>query len=310
MPQATTTRDRLARRHRLLDGIRYRFRVQGKPRIAVALGAALTVAVALGACGGFLAWQGAAPLPRNVEALRLVDPALPPGASAQPQRWDFTFDQNPEYLDPRWFYLLAGTDEYRTGEVFFQIEYSNEQPRQEMVRAAGKRLRAAGWRLDHSDLRGCCPEVTATKREWLIEVFSEGDLDASRHGLHVALTRTAPASVLPLTTLGLVVGGLLGWLLAAGALRRAYRLHPTRRAVFASLCGGGLLAVLPATLLSGLAILGTYLDPAAPTPGWLGYTVLGFRPLAYLGGSAVAVGLLLAAASTRGHRRAPRPPFS
>ncbi|WP_320065000.1 hypothetical protein [Micromonospora sp. RTGN7] len=300
-------RDRLARRYRvlslLLGGIRYRFRVRGGVGVTVAVGAALTVAVVLGACGNFLGWRSAAPLPRDAEVLQLAGPALPPGALAQPQRWDFTFDQNPEYLDPRWFYLIGGTDEYRSGKVFFQFTYSDDQPRQGMVKAAGERLRAAGWHLHNSDLRGCCPEVAATKRGWLIEVFSEGDLEASRYGLQVALTRTTPASVLPLTAGGLVVGGLLGWLLTAGAFRRAYRLQPARRTVVVLLCSGGLLAVLPATLLSGVAILAAYLDSASPTPGWLGYTFLGLRPLAYLGGTAVAVGLLLAAASARGCQR-------
>ncbi|MEU5725393.1 hypothetical protein [Micromonospora sp. NPDC047738] len=287
----------------LLGAIQYRFRVWGALGVTLAVSAAVTAAVALGAFGNFLGWRSAPPLPRDVEVRQLVGRALPPGAPVEPQRWDFTFDQNPEYLDPRWFYLLGGTDEYRAGKVFFQFTYSDDQPRRDMVEAAGRRMQEAGWKLRSSDLSGCCPEVAAIKEGWLVEIFSEGDLDESHYGLQVALTRTTPADALSLTGVGLVVGGPAGWLLAAYVFQRAHRLHPGRRKVVALLCGGGLLAVLPATLLSGAAILTAYLDPTGPTPGWLGYTFFGLRPLAYLGGIAVVLGLLLAAVPRAVRRR-------
>jgi hypothetical protein len=55
----------------------------------------------------------------------------------------------------------------------------------------------------------------------LVEVFSDGDLDDSRYGFQIAVSRATPSPVLPMTTTGLIVGALVGWLLAAWTFRRA-----------------------------------------------------------------------------------------
>jgi hypothetical protein len=288
----------------LTGGLRFRFRVWGAAAIVAAVCAATFTAVALGALGGYLGWQTAQPLPSNAEALRMVEPALPPGTSVEPQRWDFIFDDNPEYTDPRWVYLVGGTDEYRAGKVFFQITYPNDRPAQRMVDGAEQRMRAAGWRPAGTNLSGCCPESAVYRDGELVEVFSEGYLDESHYGLQVAVSRTTPTPVLPLTTAGLLAGGVAGWLMAAWVFRRVQESTPARRAFTVVVVGVGLLALFPATALSALALVASYFSPHHPAePAWLGYTFMLFRPLAYLGAAAVAGGLLIVAASGAGHRR-------
>jgi hypothetical protein len=288
----------------LTGGLRFRFRVWGAAGIVGAVCAATVTAVALGALGGYLGWQTAQPLPSNADALRMVEPALPPGTSVEPQRWDFIFDNNPKYTDPRWMYLVGGTDEYRAGKVFFQLTYPNDRPARELVDGAEQRMRGAGWRPAGTDSSGCCPESTVYRDGWLVEVFSEGYLDESHYGLQVAVSRTTPAAVLPLTTAGLLAGGVAGWLLAAWVFRRLHRGIPTRRGVTVVVAGVGLLALFPATALSALALVASYFSPYHPAePAWLGYTFMLFRPLAYLGAAAVVGGLLITAVPGPRRRR-------
>ncbi|WP_091640590.1 hypothetical protein [Micromonospora pallida] len=287
----------------LTSGIRFRFRVWGAAGILAAITSATFAAVALGAFGGYLGWQTAPPLPSNAEVLRMVEPALPPGASAQPQRWDFIFDDNPEYTDPRWAYLVGGTDEYPAGKVFFQFTYPYDKPPQQVVAGADKQLRAAGWQPADRQMSGCCPETALHRNGWLVEVFSEGHLDESHYGLQIAVARTTPAAVLPLTTAGLLAGGLAGWLVAAWAFRHIQESSPARRALVVAVFGAGLLALLPATALSTLTLTASYFTSHHPTePAWVGYTFIFFRPLAYLGAAAIVGGLPLAKLSTPSRR--------
>ncbi|MFE9207319.1 hypothetical protein [Micromonospora sp. NPDC007230] len=285
----------------LTGGLRFRFRVWGAAGIVGAICAATVAAVALGALGGYLGWQTAQPLPSNADALRMVEPALPPGRSAEPQRWDFIFDNNPEYTDPRWVYLIGGTDEYRAGKVFFQFTYPSDGPVRQLVDGAEQRMRAAGWRPAGMDLSGCCPESAVYRDGWLVDVFSEGYLDESHYGLQVAVSRTTPADVLPLTTAGLLAGAVAGWLMAAWVFRRVQEGTSTRRALTVVVAGVGLLALFPATALSALTLVASYFAPHHPAePAWLGYTFMLFRPLAYLGAAAIVGGLLITAVP--GHR--------
>lgn len=290
----------------LLGGVRFRFRIWGAVGVFAAISAATFTAVALGAFGGYLGWQTAPPLPSNAAALRMVEPALLPGTSAQPQRWDFIFDNNPEYTDPRWTYMVGGTDEYRSGKVFFQFTYPNDRPTRQMVKGADQRMRAAGWQPAARDLSGCCPEAAVYRDGWLVEVYSEGYLDESHYGLQVALSRTTPGAVLPLTTAGLLAGGVAGWLVAAWVFRRVQELDPTRRAFTVVSLGVGLLALFPATALSAVILVVSYFAAHLPAePAWLGYTFMLFRPLAYLGTAAIVGALLITAVPSAGDRQRP-----
>jgi hypothetical protein len=98
---------------------------------------------------------------------------------------------------------------------------------------------------------------------------------------------------------GLVLGGLAGWLAAAWGYRRSRRTGQVWRAVALVLTGAGLLALFPATVWSAIGIAQSYRQPNDPVPGWIGYVFILFRPLAYLG----VLALLGAAAALAGRRR-------
>jgi MFS family permease len=197
-----------------------------------------------------------------------------PGAAVPaPRRWDFIFDDNPKYTDPRWVYLVGGTDEYRNGQVLVEVP----------VDGARERLRSAGWRVAGS---------VAYRDGWRVEIQESG----------LAVTRRTPGAVLPLTTVGLLLGGLAGWLCVAWAYRRGRRNRPAWRAVAIVLTGAGLFALFPATTWSAIALVQSYREPHDPVPGWIGYVVLLFRPLAYLSGLAL-LGAVAAVAAPRSHHR-------
>src|SRR2546423_14290547 len=165
----------------VLRGLLWWLRIRGAGATVVTVLISGYAAVALGGFGGWLGWQTAPALPGNADVTRMAGPVS--------NRWDFIFDDNPKYTDPRWVYLVGGTDEYRYGEVFVEAP----------VDGAADRLRAAGWRVESRD----------------------GGL---------ALTRTTPGAVLPLATVGLVLGGPTGWLVAAWGYRRQRRAGPVWRA--------------------------------------------------------------------------------
>jgi hypothetical protein len=292
----------------LLAGVRYRLRVRGPGAVfAAACGAACT-AVAVAALGGFLGWQTAPPLPSDVDAAHVAQPALRAGSPVPPQRWDFVFDDNPNYLDPRWAYWLGGTDAYEHGQVFFDLAYPSDTPDQAIaddVERARQRMRAAGWRLTaatKNPVTGGQP--AAYRRGWRVEIYpTSAGLGDSTQVMRVAVTRDAPAAVLPLTTVGLVVGGLVGWLLMAWTCRRGRAIGPWRRVVAVVGFACGVIALLPATVMSAIAIASSYLFPHDLVPAWAGYTFVFFRALAWLAAIAFAGAQLVTAVPSQRHLR-------
>ena len=256
--------------------------------------AVISEGVAAGALSSSSGRQSAPPLPGPAEAARLVQPALPAGASVHASRWDFLFADSPKYTDPDWVYLLGGTDEYEAGRVHVAATY----PRAENAAdAARTRLAAQGWRLGPAT-GGAYPETVAYRDGLRIKLFTMTD---THDGLVVVLTRTAPSGVLPLTTLGLLAGALGGWLLAAWAFRRAAGASPTRRAGGGLLVIGGVIALFPATAYSLVAIVAGYVTAPEPVPVWIGYVFMVARPLAGLGAAALLAALLTASTGRRPH---------
>lgn len=291
----------------LLAGVRFRFRVRGPGAVLAAICAAGCAAVAVGAFGGFLGWQTAPPLPGDADAARLAAPALPPAAPARPQRWDFLFGDDPYYTDPQWMYWVSGTDAYRHGQVFFDVTYPADAPDEAVARdveGARQRMRAAGWALTatRNSLTGA--PSAAYRDGWRVEILTTYGLGDSTRVLRIAVTRDTPVAVLPLATVGLLVGGFAGWLVAAAAGRRSRHNGPVWRASAIVLCGGGVLALLPATAMSAVALVLGYLYPHDVVPLWAGYAFVFFRPLAWLG--AITTGGAWLATAVPGSRR-PRP---
>jgi hypothetical protein len=274
----------------LRHGLACWFRIRGAATVAAALAAAVTGAVALGAFGGYLGWQSARPLPSNAEALRIAAPVLPAGPPVTVQRWDFLFDDEPGTTDPRWAYWIGGTDTHEAGQVFADLPEASVP-----IPVARRALAAAGWRADHVT----AGSVTAHRAGWVIEVastFPRGDVQAVRR---ISVRPDRPAAVAPLTTAGLVLGALAGWLLAAWAQRRWPVLGPLRQGVVAVGSLGGLCALLPATMLSAAAITAGYLSAHGTIPGWAGYAFVFARALAWLSAAAL-LGAALAAGAPAG----------
>lgn len=287
--------------------IRTWLRVPDTTALLLAICGAAYAAVALGALGGFLGWRTAPPLPSDAEAVRMARPAFLPGATAEPRRWDFVFDDNPKYTDPRWVYLVGGTDEYERGKVFFTFTYPSSTPARAVVDGARQRMRAAGWQPGPTDPSGCCPYAALRRAGWLVEIADEGYVDESHHELEVAVTRATPDAVPLWSGAGLLLGAVAGWPVMVWAIRRTRTSGPVRRAVATVLSGVAALALLPATAMSAAALVGGFLPVPGPedAPAWVGYTFILFRPLAYLG-TLIAVGVLLLIAVPRaGDRRVP-----
>jgi len=284
----------------LLAGVRYRLRVHGLGAAIAAACGALYAAVAVGAFGGFLGWQTAPPLPTNADAARMAQPAFRPGPQPQPQRWDFLFDDDPAYSDPRWAYWVGGTDAHEHGQVFFDFAYPSDTPEQTItddVERARHRMQAAGWRVTGAS-------TTAYRQGWRVEIrsTSAGLGDATRV-VRVAVTRDTPAAVLPLSTAGTVLGGAVGWLLvASGCRRRAGR--PWRRVAAIVGFAGGIAALLPATAMSAAALVSSYRYPHDVIPAWAGYSFVFFRTLAWLAVLAFAGAALMTARPRGAHPRA------
>lgn len=289
----------------LTGGIRFRFRVRGAAAALAAVSGAVCAAVAVGAFGGFLGWQTAPSLPSDADATMIAQPALPSGATAQPQRWDFLFDDDPGYTDPRWAYWLAGTDAYEHGQVFFDVPYAADVSSGAVARdveEARQRLRAAGWRLTATRNPATGARPAAYRDGWRVEMYPTYSRGDSVQVLRIAVTRDAPGAVLPLTTVGLLVGGIAGWLLVAWAYRRGRETGPLRRAAAMLLFGGGVLALFPATAMSAAALACSYLFPHDLIPAWSGYAFVFFRALAWLGAIGIGAAYLVSAAPANRQR--------
>ncbi len=294
----------------LLAGVRFRLRVRGPGPVLAAICATAYMAVALGALGGFLGWQTARPLPGNSDAIRMVQPVLRPGAAVEPRRWDFLFDDDPGYTDPRWAYWLGGTDTYRHGQVFVDYPFPEGTPDDAVaveVAGAGQRMRAAGWQVtDPGDPATAAP-ASGYRQGWRMDIRATFLPGESGQVLRIAISRDTPTAVPVLTVAGLLIGGLAGWLLAAGLCRRGRSMAGPRRATAALLFAGAMLALLPATAMSTVALAYGYVSPHELVPAWVGYTFVGFRALAWLGAVALG-GTGMVVAIRVPHARPPLPP--
>ncbi|MCW2502385.1 MAG: hypothetical protein JWO79_669 [Actinomycetia bacterium] len=273
----------------LRNGLACWVRVRGAGMIAAALAAAVTGAVALGAFGGYLGWQGARPLPSNAQALRIAEPVLPAGSPVALHRWDFLFDDRPGMTDPRWAYWIGGTDTHESGQVFAELPEARLP-----IGQARRALAAAGWHTDHVT----AGSVMAHRNGWTVEVASTFPLGQHQAVRRISVRPDRPAAVAPLTTAGLILGALTGWLLAAWTQRRWPVAGPIRQGLVVVGSLGGIGALLPATVLSAAAIAAGFQHPHEAIAGWAGYAYVFARALAWLG-AAVLLTAALAVATVR-----------
>jgi hypothetical protein len=137
---------------------------------------------------------------------------------------------------------------------------------------------------------------------WLVEIASNGYVDDSHYEFSVTLSRAAPSALPAWTAIGMLVGAAAGWLIGLWVARRGETVGTGWLVTAASLLGIGVAAALPATALSGLALLGSLfppMDPYAATPAWLGYTFMILRPLAYIGAATTLGGLTVLTVARR-----------
>lgn len=267
----------------LTSGLRYRFGVRGAGAVFAVVCGVLGGAMAMSALGGFLGWQTAPALPSDADARAIVAPALPPATSAQPQRFDVLFDTEPGAANS-W---LVGSLDYTNGSVAFDVAGVTD----DAIAQTLTRLRAAGWqptgaREDYSRL-----PLAYYRDGWRIAFQIRIGPGEHRSITQVALTRDTPFAAKALTTVGLPVGALIGWLLVAAAWRRTRATGPGWLAAVIVTYGIGMLAHFPAALINAYAIVQTYRHPHELYPPWIGYTVTYVRTLAWL-----AVLLLVSAA--------------
>jgi len=177
---------------------------------------------------------------------------------------------------------------YTAGSV--QFTYPGGQS---VVDAAGDRLRAAGWSVDR--VRVDPPHGPAS----LVVRAEEGGVrmtvEEGRYAVQVRIERAEPAAVPACVGLGLLVGAVAGWLLAAGVSRRLAGQVLERQATAGVLAFAALGVSLAVCLLIGKTFLDRYWNPDVATE--VPRTVPPWAPLLDIGGAgALAIAALLTVA--------------
>lgn len=275
----------------VLDGIRCRLRVRGAgPRI---LAAALSLigAGTLAAAAGWVGWQAAAaPWPSVDQATALAAPVLPAGAPDLVTRRDDPI--GPWLSDADSVVLtLLGSPELRPGGVHLQYVRPHTTDVAAVYAAAVTDLPSSGWRA--SVVRG----LLVAERDGLRLTLLYSGRDVGTDDVLVAVYPAPPPTAYRLGWLGAVAGGLLGWLVAAGAIARGRCTSPARRTAAIVLAVSGAAASVPAGLLNFVGLAGAGADPDA-VPPWVGYQFVLARPAAVAGGLLLATALLLSTGRT------------
>jgi hypothetical protein len=297
-------------------GLRHRFRVIGWGARLAACVAAVFVAVAGAAAGGFLGWQSAPALPNDATVARLTDPVTTAGRVEGSRRWDFTFAGNPQFSSS-WNSVLFGTDEYEAGQVsqgIYLPRMDTYAQATDSLAAVRDRLQAANWSTSDTT-SACCrqfgdfPGFVAYRdglRGEVTLLAQPTDFKPDELMMYVALTRTTPGLVPALTVMGAVIGGLVGWLMIAWASRRARESTPGRQAAAIVMFVLTVVALLPATTVSAGAIIDVFRYLHDPVPGWIGYTLLGARALSWAGLLAASAALLIVGGASARQGVSPR----
>ncbi|GIG59868.1 hypothetical protein Lfu02_42400 [Longispora fulva] len=276
----------------------------GRPRSRVIVLVAVLFALVtgfLGTVGGVWAsWSAVRDLPDAAASAALAETVFPGGTPVRQMRNDAPFF----YDDPTSARtLLYGADDYTPGRVEFDYKGSDQTADADaFTRAAGDRLRAAGWRIagtrvgdgEHHS-RGVT--LWAEKDDLLIELS-----DSTDSGGYVDLTvvRSPQWWMWPAGIAGGVAGALGGWLLLGWVSRRIQgRLIRQPLVIVLGLVAGN--GILPALSLCWFAVrqVLTRTDPGQPIPLWFGLVYLGRFP-ALVAAAAVLCAVGLAALP---HRR-------
>lgn len=239
--------------------------------------------------GSWLGWQTAGPTTDAAAARQVAAVAFPGVEVGEPTR---TGDRHgfPPAVDSAWT-LLIGGDGYVAGTVTVPLPFGPASTSDgRMVSEAVDRLRAAGWDAELFRARGGYDAFTATRDGVAVRMSAR---DAASFVIDVG--RAQPSWVWPLAVAGSLVA-LITTLLALRQVDAHTRGSVWVRAVTVSLLGAAAVLVMPALAVGGLAASHTAISGGDPwAPPWLGFTMVGLRPMAWLAGLLTVTAVLVAA---------------
>ncbi|MFV2083263.1 hypothetical protein [Micromonospora sp. LOL_021] len=240
--------------------------------------------------GSWLGWQTAGPTTDTAAARQVAAVAFPGVEAGEPTR---NGDRHgfPPAVDGDWT-LLVGGDGYVAGTVRVPLPFGPASTADgRLVSEAVDRLTAAGWDAERFRARGDYDAFTATRDGVAVRLAAR---DATSSVLDVG--RTQPLWVWPLAVTGFLVA-LITTLLALRQLDAHTRGRARVRAVIGSLLGASAVLILPALGMGGLAASHAAISGGDPwAPPWLGFTMVGLRPMAWLAGLLTVTATLVAAA--------------
>jgi hypothetical protein len=274
----------------LMGGLRCRL-APGGP-ITVAVVTALLVAVAGGAAGAFIGWQGAASLPSDDDATAIAhsaDARMP--AAGPTDRRDFLFGYGiPVQANEEILVALLGGDEYTAGYLQYTVTHPDDSLA--TLRDANGALAKDGWDAEPVSVQSYGGEFWATRGDLMAHMVTQGGSEGNETSLWIQRARPAPVPLL--TLVGFALGALAGWQLAGWAARRRKGQPLWQQAAVTSAFVLGAIALLPPTLFNLVAIASS-LWTVEPTPAWIGYVFIMFRGLALLGTALLLAALALTA---------------
>ncbi|GIJ60892.1 hypothetical protein [Virgisporangium aurantiacum] len=245
----------------VVRGLRCRLSVPNHPGyVVVACLAAMAVA-GIGAWSGAMAgWQRGTSLPTTGEVVAAATVAVPDAGRYLPARqrncdWhclgnpsdDMVVFRGPYVRDdlmPEWTADRPRTTNPAANRVYLPLAMAHA----DMVTIAGQahdRLAAAGWRVTpvrtYYDMR----LFWATKGDLTLRFEGRGTTQPESPAVAFVVHHDLPPATLPAAAAGAAAGALLGWWLAAFALRRYRRHGPGRRTAM-------LVTALPALIMTAL----------------------------------------------------------
>ena len=252
-------------------GLRYRFALPGGRWAATGVVLVALATGALGAAAGArLGWHGAPDLPADDVRTATAQDLTPSQQSNTPK---------PDEIHPfvagsrlAWIpvQLLGGASPGdSTGSSISPSGTSSANT----IELIGDRLHATGWRADPARTIGE-HTVVAARRGGITMIIAVQSLRNWRSAVYLGYQREEPGPVLPLTILGAVLFGTLGWSGAAAVLRRARSRARGVQALLVALAIPALGLLLPATATTWLILAtGHPIDPVAwpPPPAWAAY---------------------------------------
>jgi hypothetical protein len=277
-------------------GLRCRMHLRRGPATAVAAVLAAVIGVIVtGTAGAWLAWHVAAPpLPDPQQAAAIAWTAVPQEPSGQ-VRFPFLFGEE-------------GAD-YSAGSVQFTYPGHPGPDASPLVVQARQRLEAAGWSIGALEFTPPPQFDGATVTTGLTSfVGHRGEVqivveDAGRTAT-VRLARAEPAAVPWCTVVGALLGGLIGWQLAAIVSRRLAHRPAGARAAVIVLSAVAFTTLLPSCLYALPPFIRGYLSEGQPEPPWGGLALPFLRDLVAFGAiSALAVVVVALAAGSTGRDR-------